>query len=275
MKRILSASLAAFVSSLILLACSGGNGSAASGLTQQQVQALIDAAVQPLQAEIATLQTQVKTLQSNQPAVFITSPNAPKTVQASTSTTAAAATCTGLGTLTGRPTTSDPMTSSMISGVSCTGYYFTVIGAPNSSSQAVVQPLPSPIALVFTTSDCTGQAYIDDGSNYTLSVYKTGDADAANGFIANGGVFRYWTSNFDPTIASSYYMLPAGEKSQTISPMSFAYFNGGSTQLNNVFTCQQLNTNGATYGGFYPVKQNDPTVTGIPNGPIQGPVKIG
>lgn len=270
MKRILSASLAALVSTMILLACSGGSGNAASGLTQQQVQDMITAAVQPLQAEILILQTQVKTLQANQPAVFIRSPNAPSIMATSSATSATTPTCTGLGTLTGRPTSSDPISSPMIAGISCTGYYFTIIGAPNSSSQAIVQPLPKPVALVFATPDCTGQAYVDDGSSYTL-----GASIIANSALVNGVVFRYWTSNLDPTIASSYYMLPAGEQAQTIAPMSMTYYSGGAP-ANNSFQCQQIpNSSGATYGGFYPVKQNDPTVTGVPNAPIQGPVKIG
>lgn len=262
MKAFRSALFALFAS-VALYACgsSGSQASSGAGLTQSQVQALISQAVTPLQQQIATLQ------QSSAPAVFIKAPNAPaisiKAQSRGTSQKAAASTCTGLGTLTGRPSDSDPMATDLIAGVSCTGYYFTVSVAATSAQSAQVQPAPNNIPVYYDAPNCTGNAYI-----------VVGGRGVSQGALANGAVFT--TANtFDgnPGYVVSYWMLePSAASSQPtlLSSSSGDAVNGDPTQINQ--TCTNATTTGMT---VYALAPNDPTVSGVPSAPVQGPVTIG
>lgn len=241
--------LFAALSAILLYACGSSGSSASSGLSQSDVQAMITAAVTPLQQQIATLQGQVSTLQQAQtPAVFIRAPNAPAiAIRAqlrgtSAKTTTTTTTCTGLGTLTGRPNNSDPITSNDLAGVSCTGYYFTVSGAATASDTAVVQPLASTLFVWFDAPNCTGNAYVTIGSG-----------SLSNGALANGVVF---------TVGTSYFMLKPGTASA--QPNLLSDWQGGSCSNTTVSKLV-----------VYPLAPNDPTVSGVPSAPVTGPVTIG
>src|SRR5256885_1960993 len=239
---------------LVVLALAGCDGSS-SGATAAQVREL-----QALQQQVTDLQTQVATLQhSAAPAVFIRAPNAPAVKLAPRASdkitafaTSAASTCTGLGTLTGRPSDSDPIKSDNVSGVSCAGFYFTVSGGAASTATALVQPLQSALAVWFDSPNCTGSAYVSvaNGSAQSLS----------SGALANGAVFRAYAAVNDPTDVSSYWMLKPG--TAKVAPLLLSYLQG--------LQCS------ATSLSFdvYQLEPNDPTVSGVPSAPIPGPVTI-
>ena len=252
----------------LLYACGGSNSQASSGsgLTQAQVQTLINSAVAPLQQQVASLQTEVTSLQqAAAPAVFIQAPNAPAvkmqvhaqlSAKATGSTTAS--TCTGLGTLTGRPADSDPIVSNNLSGVSCTGYYFTVSGAATSSADGYIQPLSSGIAVLYTAPGCTGQPYVGVGQlSYTWNGVPL--QGVAQGALAAGAVFTIGSpGGSDP---SAYWMLPAAATATSIN-MESAYWQGQCVPATFTLTAYQLQT-------------NDSTSSGVPSAPIPGPVTIG
>lgn len=252
--------LAAVVSTLMLYACgsSGSSASSAPGLTQAQVQSLISAAVAPLQQQVTTLQGQVATLQSAgaaAPAVFIKAPNMPaaKVARQLSNKAGSGPTCTGLGTLTGRPTSSDPISSDDVSGVSCTGYYFTVSGAATSSDNAIVQGLQGNLPVWYDAPNCTGNAYVTVGA---------GSQSLSNGALANGAVFRaYLASADDPTNTASYLMLQPGTASSEPTLLS---------ELQN----GQCGAVSVTQFVVYELATNDQTVSGVPSAPIPGPVTI-
>lgn len=241
--RFIIASLAACV---LLYACGTGNSAASSGggLTTAQVQALINTAVAPLQQQITTLQSEVAASGAT-PAVFIHAPNAPTvTIKAQLRNKAASApTCTGLGTLTGRPSDSDPIASNLISGISCAGYYFTLSGAATSADTSSVQPVPSQIPVWFDAPNCSGNAYVTVGA---------GVQSVSAGALANGAVF---------TVNGTAYMLSPGAAPAQPALLS-QYVNG---------SCNAVNVAQLV---VYPLAANDPTVSGVPNGSIQGPVTI-
>lgn len=242
------------LSAIVLYACGSSGSSASSGLSQSDVQAMITAAVTPLQNQIAALQTQVSGIQ--QAAVFIKAPNAPAvkvasqlrgiSVKATTTTT-----CTGLGTLTGRPNTSDPIASNNLSGISCTGYYFTVSGAATSAQTAIVQGPPPVVTIGFDAPNCTGNAYMIANFN------GTGVSQTA---VANGAVITIG----DPTVAAHYWMLKPG--TAATNPNILSMFN--SAPPGGCFSWS-----GSASG--YALAPNDPTVSGVPSAPIAGPVTIG
>lgn len=245
----------ALLSAVFLYACgsSGSQASSSSGLTQSQVQTLIAQALAPVQQQVSTLQSQVSALQgSATPAVFIRAPNAPaiaiKAQARGTSQKATAPTCTGLGTLTGRPTDSDPLATDDISGVSCTGYYFTVSGAATSAQSADIQGPPSGVRVWFDAPNCTGNAYVTINPSGGLS----------QGALANGAVFTIG----DPTVAANYLMLKPGTASSQPNLQSDLQ-NGACT---NTAVSQLV---------VYPLVTNDSTVSGVPSAPIAGPVTIG
>jgi len=238
----------------VALAACGGGGSGNS--TSAVVPGPSDSQFQALQQQVTTLQGEVATLQgSAAPAVFIQAPNAPAVKlqlrhQTSDKSTSTASTCTGLGTLTGRPPTSDPISSDDISGISCTGYYFTVSGAATSAQMAQVQPLPSSIAIFFDAPNCAGNASVTAPGTFT---WNGKDAGISNGATANGAVF---------TSGSTYYMLKAAS-------------TAGSTLVQSVLIGGGCNAFSGTLKPTYALATNDQSVSGVPSAPIPGPVTIG
>ncbi len=243
--------LMAMLTCVALYACGSGSSSASSGggLTQAQVQALINTAITPLQQQIATLQSEVASA-SPAPAVFIHAPNAPAVaVKAQLrDKTSAAPTCTGLGTLTGRPSDSDPFTTNLLSGVSCSGYYFTVSGAATSAETSTVQPAPAAIKVWFDGPNCSGNAYVQ-GPTAPWGVTAT--------ILANGAVL----TTGDPTQSASYWMLKPGTVAASANLQSV--LQGG--------TCSSY----VTAIPVYALVPNDQSVSGVPSAPIPGPVTIG
>lgn len=249
----LRAALAAILTTILLSACGGGSSTSSSGLTQSQVQTLISQAVAPLQQQVTTLQGDISTLQqSTSPAVFIRAPNAPaiaiKAQSRGTSRKATAPTCTGLGTLTGRPTDSDPLATDDISGVSCSGYYFTISGAATSAQSGDIQGPPASVRVWFDAPNCTGNAYVTVNPSGGLS----------QGALANGAVFTIG----DPTVAANYLMLKPGTASS--QPNLQSDLQSGT--CTNTAVSQLV---------VYPLVTNDSTVSGVPSAPIAGPVTIG
>lgn len=239
------------LSAVVLYACGSSGSSASSGLSQSDVQAMITQAVTPLQQQITALQNQVNGM-GPAPAVFIRAPNAPaiaiKAQQRGTSQKAATTTCPGIGTLTGRPNDSDPIATNYISGVSCTGYYFTVSGAATSASSATVQPAPAVVTIGFDAPNCTGNAYVIASFNGT----SISQAALANGAVMTTG---------NPAVAANYWMLKPGTAVTT--PNFLSILNGT--------TCSSWSGSISAYA----LVPNDPTVSGVSNAPIPGPVTIG
>ena len=241
----------AMLTSVALYACGSGAAPASSGtgVTQAQVQSMINAAVAPLQQQVNTLQSELANV-GQSPAVFIRAPNAPTVTlkrQVSTSQKfSPSSSCTGLGTLTGRPTTSDPITSNLISGVSCSGYYFTVSAAATSAQNAYIQGLLSEASIYLDAPNCTGNAYIGVGFQ-----------GLSQGAVSNGAVFA---SPEPYTTTQVIYMLTAGETPVSVNAES--YWNGGCFPASG------------TAMVLYALVPNDPTVSGVPSAPIPGPVMI-
>jgi hypothetical protein len=234
--------LLALASTIALYACGGNTTSSAdTGVTQAQVQSMIAAAIAPLQQQINSMQP------SASPAVFIKAPNAPAVKVASQmhgdKSQSAPPSCTGLGTLTGRPSTSDPIASNLISGISCTGYYYTISGAATSAQQAVVQPLSGALTVWFDSPNCQGNAYVS---------LNSGNQSVSPGAVANGAVF---------TVAGAYWMLKPGTAVSDPAILS-SYQSGQCSAFSGSWDMYQL-------------APNDQTVSGVPSAPIPGPVTIG
>lgn len=242
-----------FLAPICLSACGSSGSQAPSGLTQSQAQALISQAVAPLAQQVTTLQADISTLQqSSAPAVFIQAPNsapvAIKSQSRGTSRKSTPPTCSGLGTLTGRPTDSDPLATDDISGVSCTKYYFTVSGAATSSQNADIQGPPPGVRVWFDAPNCTGNAYVTISPSSGLS----------EGALANGAVFTVG----DPTVAANYLMLKPG----TASGQPNLQSNLQAGVCTNTTVSQLV---------VYALVPNDSSISGIPSAPIQGPITIG
>ncbi|MDE2101216.1 MAG: hypothetical protein KGL39_28480 [Patescibacteria group bacterium] len=250
----------------ILVACSGSS-SADTGLTQSQVQTMITAAVSPLQQQIATLQTQVQTLQASTGSVarvFITAPNASAATALARRVTRASsgAPCTGIGTLTGRPSTSDPMSSGLYSGISCTGYYFDISGAI-AGGVANLQPLPyAQYIVAYDGANCTGDAYL---------VPRSDTVDTLQILAQSGMVFLFDPNTVtpSPTVAANYWYLKAGTTAVPFTEASLSY-----GALAQPCTDASVTVSGFSFTSGFPIQANDSAVTGIPSAPIPGPVLI-
>lgn len=241
-KSVLTTLASALAVAALITACGGGQATSAADTSQLQSE------ITTLQSQVAQLQTEVAALGAA-PAVFIKAPNAPTVKVAEQMRTASqkattTSSCTGLGTLTGRPSNSDPIASNLISGVSCAGYYYTLNGAATSADTSTVQPLEASLPVWFDSPGCAGNAYVTVGAgSQSLSV----------GALANGAVF---------TVNGTYWMLKPGTASA--QPNLLSEFVNGNCINNSV---SQL--------VVYPLAPNDQTVSGVPNAPIQGPVTIG
>lgn len=241
--RFALSTLASALAVAALLTACGGQSTSAADTSQLQSE------ITTLQSQVAQLQTQVAALGAA-PAVFIKAPNAPAVKMASQTRTAsqkaatAAPSCTGLGTLTGRPANSDPIASNLISGVSCAGYYYTVNGSATSADTSTVQPLEAQLPVWFDSPGCAGNAYVTVGA---------GSQSLSAGALANGAVF---------TVNGAYWMLKPGTASSQPNLLS-EFMNGNCT---NTSVSQLV---------VYPLATNDSAVSGVPSAPIQGPVTIG
>ena len=260
--------IGAFIAGL-LVAC-GSGVVATSGSDEARISAL-EATVQQQATQIAALQTSVNALSTAaKPAVFIKAPNAATLIKTAMSKGRKPAavdpsTCTGLGTLTGRPDNSNPITSDLLAGLSCTGYLYVITQAVNASEQSVLQGLPVR-SYFYATYDCTGPAYVSRNGTYGL---------LSSGVFQSGVVLRAPSSPAaptDPNDPSTYFYLPA--LGQTTS----AVFGSYVTSLLNGVNCQSL---AGLPQPQPPVEDaiellpNDPAVTGFPSAPIPGPVTIG
>lgn len=252
-KRMMAAT-AVVIFGFTLYACGAGSSSAVTGtLTQAQFDSLLSTS-----SAFTSLKAQVDAIGS--PAVYIKAPNAPTvTVNrrmtesvggGSTSITAAALPSPCTWTLTGRPTSSDPLQSNIYSGVSCSGYYFNISSAPTASDSGILQQpdtTSGQITLYFDQPGCVGNPYI-----YGLSAAA----------MAQGAVMRVDATGADPTGVdpNTYYYLPPGSSPSPVATQS-AMYKGSCTGL-------------ITTGGQYKLLPNDPTVTGVPSAPIPGPISI-
>lgn len=262
LNRTLVSGIALLFVGIVVTACNGGSSSASSGVTQAELAAAIASAVTPLEAQIATLQSQVSTLQQGQSKVSslklaIVAPNSAQAQRRGTFAPASAtspSSCLTIGTLTGHPTTSDPISSGVLSGISCTGYYFNVSEA-TSSQQGDIQQLTNGVLVGFDGAGCTGNAYVEPGMQF---------ADAS---VIGGVVFVMDTSNAggnpDYSNPANYWYVPAGESESGYTAASFYSFGSGCSVARSIQTAG------------YPTMQNDPSVTGEDSAPIPGPVLPG
>lgn len=215
------------------------------------------AQVTTLQAQVTTLQTQITALPVARPAVFIKGP----AVAAKTSRTRAVAGCVSsgtLGTLTGRPSSSNPISDDDEAGISSTGYYFTITSAPTANDCGYLQTIPYGVTVYFSDALCHD---------------VEGVSGMSNGAIAQGFVFHMDLDGTDPafTDAGHYWSLVAGK-----SPVSMNYQSLTAESDKVHVTCLPTfgttNNSGTTMA--YPVQNNDTSVTGIPNAPVQGPITV-
>lgn len=259
MKRIFDycmISLAAIACAVIVNACGSGSSSASDTLTQAQFDSMLASS-----AAFKTLQTQVAAIPS--PAVYIKAPNAPsiqmvrRTTESvgggSTQAQTAALPSPCTWTLTGRPTSSDPLQSNIYSGVSCTGYYFDISGAATASDQGIIQGLVG-AEIDFDGTNCTGNAYV-------RAVPQTA---IVNGFVFGLNPQDPGFQGTDPSNPAYYWYVPAGETPTTVQSLSM--WRNGAGCSNNPSV--------AALNEAYPILPNDSSVTGIPSAPVPGPVLI-
>ncbi len=265
------------------LAACGGSGSASSGPTMAQFNAL-QAQVQALQTQLDTVQsgqqanqTAIADLQSGQQAnqtaiadlqssstavsslkLAIVAPNAMAArrarLRAPNTSTASPPACLTIGTLTGHPQTSDPISSGVLSGISCTGYYFNVSEAP-ASADGDLQELTNGVLVGFDGAGCTGNAYVEPGAQFAAVSVESGVVfvmDTANA----GGTPDYAN-------AANYWYVPAAESETSYTAASYYLFGTGCHSAQPVQT-----------GGFM-AAANDSAVTGEISAPIAGPVLPG
>lgn len=254
-----------------LLAACGGGAAALSASEAARLLA-VETAVQmipglrqqitDLAAAQMRLQTQVTALASGpRPTIFVTAPRstAVRAMEARRAATPGArsaakageAACTGLGTLTGQPDTSNPVSSGLIGAISCTGYRYVVSDAVSADEEGLIQPVP-PDATVWATADCTGQAY----------VRRTQGSGLSAGVFAQGAVF----SVRDPAdgTTTGYVAVYPNTPRVTIPFGSFRdRFN----------RCQAF-AGDVTIDNAMPLLPNDEAITGVPSSPITGPILI-
>lgn len=242
-----------------LVACGGSSvaSSGSSGLTQTEVQALISAAVTPLQSQIAVLQSQVNSLQASsgasKAAVFIRAPNAAQVMARQTRgmqsepsiTRALPSPCNW--TLTGRPNTSNPISDNTYAGVSCTGYYFLITGAATGDVAGI--QAPNTLVVQWDGPSCTGNAYVVQGVSAGARV---------NGFVF---VTNFNNAVADPNASDYWYVAPATPLTNNVAAMSSFTPGMGCTSVS-----------GTIVG--WAALPNDESVTGIPSAPVPGPVLI-
>lgn len=256
--RMLAAS-AVVLFGFVLYACGGSSSTAGGTLTQAQFDQMLAAS------------SLFQALQSRStPAVYIKAPNAKAyAIRALSARTEAINTgnslpqtitpCTGIGTLTGRPTTSDAISASVYSGVSCTLYYFDISAAPTASDQGLIQQIGNSgnAVVYFDAAGCTGNAIVPGG--------LSGFSPAA---VPNGAVFTMNPQS--PNMGGNDWNNPANYWYVKAGSARIATINFVSEWVRSV-GCQA--NSGTDFGG-YAVLPNDPTVTGIQSAPVAGPVLI-
>jgi hypothetical protein len=234
--------LAAMLTGFLLgacVACGGSTATAASGVTEAQVQADIAAAVGPLNAQIASLQGQVASVQSEIPHTLLVSTGGSVTTEVSGRRTlslapAGSTASTAVGTYMGAGNVIGSSTQMIQSGE---GY---LAVAPTYPTTNVM--LAGVYPIFYDGSDCTGNAYVLPGPNLSL------------GWLVNGIVVS--PSN---GTEQDYLYVPAGTGTTDV-PFTMASF------LNAPGDCE-------TPGAPQPMSAaqllpNDPNVTGFQNSPI-------
>lgn len=210
----------------------------------------------------ARLQTQVTALSSGpRPTIFVTAPRSPavRAMEAKRAATsgvrgaanAGEAACNGLGTLTGQPDTSNPVSSGMIGAISCTGYRYVVSDAVSADEEGMIQPVP-PEATVWATTDCTGQAY----------VRRTQGSGLSAGVFAQGAVFSV-RDPADGTTTGYVAVYPS-------TPRMTIPFGSFRDRFNR---CQAF-AGDVTIENAIPLMPNDEAITGVPSSFITGPILI-
>ncbi len=219
--------------------------------------------ISDLAAAQTRLQAQVTALAAGpRPTIFVTAPRsaAVQAMQAKRSSIleasgasdgATTSSCTGLGTLTGQPDTSNPVSSGLIGAISCTGYRYVISDAVSTDEEGIIQPAPAE-AVLFETADCTGQAY----------VRRTQGAGLSAGVFAQGGVFSV-RSAVDGTISGYVAVYPTAARTtirwgSNRDRTGRCLPVGGDIQLDNAV----------------PLLPNDQTITGVPSSVVTGPILI-
>lgn len=110
----------------------------------------------------------------------------------------------------------------------------------------------------YETIDCTGQAYVRLGNDFTVGI--TRDV-ARRGVVFRIGAGQLNGINDDP---NQYFYVPEGATDVMILAQS---------RTNNVDFCETLNP--AQQLTAFAAHLNDPGVTGVENAPIPGPLALG
>ena len=256
----------------IISACGGGSASASgsTGPTLAQFNALkqkvsdLSNTVQSMQGQLSGV-SKVGNLKL---VVSGTQGNSALRQSRTLASAAATATCGGW-TITGRPTTSNPATSNLLSVSTCTGYTLT-ISESTAAGNGYIQPLSGHVAAVFTTPDCTGQMYLlngDHNATFRNGFYGLSDGAAATGFVFTLNPAADSISGMDDSDYSNpayYWYVPAESTPDATITVGSEWMSGG-------LAC---NT-GASFQGMtlsvYTVMQNDSSVTDAPSAPKPGP----
>lgn len=258
----------------LLVACGGGAAalSASDNARLMAVEA-IAALVPGVQSQVATLRTELNAaqariiaLQGRRGGPQVLTPGAANVRALHTRMAEAAAKpgataalvnaaengCTGLGTFLGRPDTSNPISSNLISGESCTGFLFVISDALNSSERGLLRSIPQ-TSFFYETPNCTGTRYVS--RNFNMDVLS------ADVFIK--GVVWAETVLSTGEITGYYMLNPASPRSAPLV----------TSVMTSPGVCAPFPVPEPVPDSL-PVLPNDEMVTGIPSSPVPGPITV-
>ena len=228
---------------LVVTACNGSSGSASSGVTLAQFQAL-QAKVSALETTVSNLQTQLTSVQGVAKLKLVVShANTSSLASGITMAPNAATTTTCNWTL-----SSVNLSTGLLHVITCDGYYMAVTEA-GSGDYSYEQPITTG-QIAFDGQNCTGNMYITGNSGVSVGLVQSGLLFTLDPQQAQG------MSNTDYSNPAYYWKLPAAESISTFTQASFWQYGAG---------CE---TSVATLQGYLVQQDN-----GLgPDAPVPGPV---
>jgi len=231
----------------LLQACfsdSNADSDSSSVMSKAEVEALIDAAVSPLEQRIAELE-------STQPGDRVVAGSASNGTATLKMTADGTLETSGqdLGTLLGYIPANVPVyESTMFSVRSPKGYLYAVPSGPSASGQTAINQEPY---VFFESTDCTGQAY----AGPFVSRYGA----------EQGTVFRIGAGSMNEIIDNpqQYFYVPAGSPQLLITAVS---------RMDTLGNCIYPNEFHIPYG--FAALPNDPEITGVQSAPIPTPIQL-
>jgi len=234
-KNLLIVSAAMFTAGFLQACFSDSNANNNSGLSKAEVEAMIAAAVEPLEQRIAELEASG----GGERVIGGSASNGTATLKMTADGTLETS-GQDLGTLLGYIPSNVPVyESTLFSLRSPKGYLYAVPNGPNKNGAVGIREEE---AVYYESPDCSGQAF----AGYYISAYGA----------EQGSVFR---------VGDTHYYVAAGTPQNTIAVHSKKAADGA---------CQYVGEYDARPAFGYRVSINDPEVTGVASAPIPTPIVI-